>query len=103
MGVSHLVETSHHNNNQETSEQAVELVITAHVKTELQVRERINGNHKTNAKTKVSHVAVADSTRTTDEVVGKVAKGNDKTDTKVREVVVAKPRQLNKPTKTSKR
>jgi protein-tyrosine phosphatase len=103
LGANLPVETSHYNSNQETSEQAVDLVITAHVKMELQIQETINGNHKINAKAKVFHVVVADSTRTTDEVVGKAAKGNDKTDSRVREVVVAKPRQLNRPMKISKR
>jgi hypothetical protein len=97
LGVNLPVETSHNKRNQEISEQAVDLVITAHVKMELQILERINGNHKINAKAKGFHVVVADSTRTTDEVVGKAAKGNGKTDSRVREVVVAKPRQPNRP------
>ena len=96
LGVNLPVETSRYNSNQEISEQ-VDLVITAHVKMELQIQERINGNHKINVKAKVFHVVVADSTRTTDEVVGKAAKGNGKTDSRVREVVVAKPRQPNRP------
>jgi len=96
-------ETSQYNRHQETSEEAVDLVIMAHGKMELPILETINGNHRINAKAKVSHVVGADSTRTTDEVVVKAAKGNDKTDSRAREVVVAKPRQLNRPTKTSKR